>query len=222
MAYQAPRGRRRQGDAAARELESYPDPAQGARAADAPAAVQHRHRLQGARDGQHRRADDAERGRRRAGAHPLRAERRHQGPGRAAGGPLRQGGPADGRRPAHRPRAQAPAKSDAGRPHLGRRDGGDWRARPSHAVEGWPPVRLLRLQGPRVHRQPRRRERAHHGGDRSRKLPPDHAPDPAQRNTSVAPPARPRRCHPRSPSPRWRPSPTRSARRWRPRASSST
>ena len=54
-----------------------------------------------------------------------------------------------------------------------------------------------------------------------RKLPPDHAPDPAQRNPSVAPapaPALPRR----RPSPRWRRSPTRSGRPWRPRRSSST
>ena len=55
-----------------------------------------------------------------------------------------------------------------------------------------------------------------------RRLPPDHAPDPAQRNPSVAPTPRRPRCRRRRRSPRSRRFPTPSARPWKPSRSSST
>ena len=167
VAREAAGAARRQGHQAARGLEPHPDAPQEGRAPLTPeqkAAVDKASKSP--ETVQRRRAQDARRGGGRAGADAVRAERRHQGPGRTAGGPLRQGGAADERRRLHHARPQAAAGFHAGRRHLGRRDRGDRRARRAHAVEGRPPVGLLRLQGPRLHGQARGRRRPRHGRDR--------------------------------------------------------
>ena len=113
------------------------------------------------------------------------------------------------RRRLHQARAQAASGFHAGRRHLDRRNRGDGRAGRAHAVEGRPSVGLLRLQGAASSRS------NHVGGDihamaeiDRRKLPPDHAPDPAQRDPSRgADPMRRPRCAPAPPEPEVAPFP---------------